>query len=170
MEIQKKIEEAKDQLDRVLSFFPRVDAKSSVLLGVNIAMMAYLVINLPPIKNWGMEMIYAAGALFLLLISLICLYLGAFPHLEGGKDSLIYFREIAGNTEAEFVNKIQARSSEDYLNDLWKQIWRNSEILKKKFNFIEWAFRLTSYSIIPWIVSLLIFALTKSVENPPFVN
>jgi hypothetical protein len=41
------IDLAKDQLNRALGFFPRVDAKISVLLSVDIAMLALLASKAP---------------------------------------------------------------------------------------------------------------------------
>ena len=38
---------ARDQLDRVLGFFPRVDAKASVVLAVDTGMLAFLVAHVP---------------------------------------------------------------------------------------------------------------------------
>ena len=38
---------ARDQLDRVLGFFPRVDAKASVILAVDTGMLAFLVAHVP---------------------------------------------------------------------------------------------------------------------------
>jgi hypothetical protein len=48
---------AKDQLNLVLSFFSRVDAKASVVLGVDTAMAGYLAVRMPSLKTmpgpWG---------------------------------------------------------------------------------------------------------------------
>src|SRR5437870_13905227 len=38
---------ARNQLDRVLGFFPRVDAKASVVLAVDTGMLAFLVAHVP---------------------------------------------------------------------------------------------------------------------------
>ena len=42
MEKEQLIERAKGQLDRVLGFFPRVDTVSSIILGIDIGMLAFL--------------------------------------------------------------------------------------------------------------------------------
>lgn len=47
MENKHLIDLARDQLNRVLGFFPRVDAKISVLLSVAIAMLALLASKAP---------------------------------------------------------------------------------------------------------------------------
>ena len=56
MEQRLLIDAAKDQLNRTLGFFARVDAKASVLYAINTGMMALLIGNYPPIRafNWSM--------------------------------------------------------------------------------------------------------------------
>ena len=72
---------AKDQLNTVLGFFPRRDAKISVLLSVNIAMLALLA-GKAPLKElqWNSTpALVAFLALALIALSLIFLYQASFP-------------------------------------------------------------------------------------------
>jgi hypothetical protein len=158
-------ERAKDQLDRVLSFFPRVDAVSSVVLGVNVGMIAILSnsLILGAVFNW--RMIFVAAAFILIGLSLVHLYLGSFPRLDGGWRSLIYFREIAQRGEAEFIKAFLDQSDEDYVNDLLSQVWRNSEILTLKFDQLKRAFILLALAVIPWTIALVLSP-TRSAETP----
>jgi ABC-type phosphate transport system permease subunit len=150
---------SKDQLNLVLSFFSRVDAKLSVVLAVDTGMFAVLGADSPPIKNFSWFMIiFAAITILLLASSIVFLYRGAFPSLKGGHASLIYFREIAGRTEHKFIEEFKAQTDEQHVNDLLGQVWRNSEILKIKFDSLKMAFTLLALAIIPWIVSLALFA------------
>ena len=84
---------------------------------------------------------------------------GAFPSLEGGRGSLIYFREIAKRKEAQYAEEFRSISEEDYLKDLLGQVWRNSEILTEKFDHISTAFNWTAFSILPWVGSLVLLAI-----------
>jgi len=71
---------SKDQLNLVLSFFPRVDSKLSVVLAINTGMLAVLGTDAPPLEALSWPVILAAGAAVLLLgASIVFLYRGAFP-------------------------------------------------------------------------------------------
>lgn len=154
MDIQHLIDAAKDQLNRTLSFFTRVDSKASVLFAVNTGMLAVMIANIPPLHEWHWTMLTIVLPIFFLGLSYWHLYREAFPNLEGGRDSLIYFREIANRTESHFIEAFQAQTQEEYLKDLLSQIWRNSEILKEKFDHVRLAFTFVALAIVPWVLSL----------------
>src|ERR1051326_4568405 len=158
MDNEQLLDIAKDQLDRVLSFFPRAEAKASVVLAVDTGMLALLAINAPPIRALEWYMLFAVIPALLIAISIIRLYLGASPQLEGGHQSLVYFREIAHRTESKFIEEFKAQKTEAHINDLLGQIWRNSEILKVKFDHLRWALTFLALAIIPWLVALVMFA------------
>ena len=166
MEQGQIINASRDQLNRVLAFFPRVDAKMSVVLAVDTGMLAFLAAKIPSLTSllpWEI-------AVALLPVALICgslwhLYKGAFPSLEGGALSLIYFREIAKRTEAKFIDEFIKQSEEEYLKDMLGQVWRNSEILKEKFDHLKYAFILLALAILPWVVALIIFSSKGAMLN-----
>ena|SRR5437868_1527788 len=150
---------AKDQLNLVLSFFSRVDAKASVVLAVDTAMAGYLAGRLPSLKTIPYWQSWIPILAFVLLgISFWSLYKGAFPNLAGGNQSLIYFREIAKRTEAKFIDEFSAQSETDCMKDMLGQVWRNSEILVEKFNHLKRAFVFMALAVVPWVVSLAIFS------------
>lgn len=160
------LNKAGDQLDRVLGFFPRVDAKASVVLAVDTGMLAFLATHVPKIENlsWW-EIVIPVITIGLIGTSLYFLYRGAFPILKGGAASLVYFREIAGRTESNFIDEFSKQSNDDHARDLLAQVWRNSEILKMKFNALKIAFVLLAFSIPPWVASLVIFSLNTSTSS-----
>src|SRR3982750_1395889 len=90
------VEAYERQLDRIQSFHPRLDAKVSALFAVASGQIAVAALNLSAndLKNWW---ITVPLVFFLLVIgvTLINLYRCAYPHLDGGHRSLIYFKEIA---------------------------------------------------------------------------
>lgn len=106
-----------DQLNRVIGFFPRVEAKASVVLAVDTGMLALLAINSPPIRSLEWYMLFAVIPVLLNGISIGHLYKGAFPQLKGGPQSLIYFREIANRTESKFIEEFKAQKTETYIKD-----------------------------------------------------
>jgi hypothetical protein len=148
------------QLDRILGFFARVDAKSSALFAINSGMIAVLCANLSAsdILSWYV-VLAAALALGLLLVSQYFIYKCAFPTLKGGHSSLIYFREIAKKTEANFIDQFLASEIESMTKDFLGQVWRNSEILKIKFDALKVSFILTATALLPWTVFLVATAI-----------
>lgn len=159
MELNKAHDICRGQLNIVLSFFPRVDAKLSVVLAIDTAMSGYLAAHVPnffSLKWW--EMIAPAIAMALIARSYWYLYKGAFPNLKGGTSSLVYFAEIAKRTESNFIKEFLAQQDSDYAEELLGQVWRNSEILSEKFDYLKWAFICMAWSIVPWVFALVDFA------------
>ncbi len=157
------LQSASEQLDRILGFFPRVDAKGSALLAIDTAMLGFLAAKIPPPTglSWW-EIAIPLVAALLIAESLYNLYKGAFPQLKGGHGSLIYFREIGKRTEARFIDEFGSRTEEEHVSDLLGQVWRNSEILKDKFDRLNRAFIFLALSIPPWVAALVIFTIKSA--------
>jgi hypothetical protein len=150
---------ARDELNLVLSFFSRVESRSSVVLAIDTGMGAFLVGSAPPLHSFCKWMAIASGATLLLLgVSVVFLYFGSAPNLKGGEGSLVYFGEISKSREQKFVDDFAAQSEATYARDLLAQTWRNAKILGIKFHCLKWAFRFMAFAIIPWLVSLALFA------------
>ncbi|MGB7888691.1 MAG: Pycsar system effector family protein [Xanthobacteraceae bacterium] len=147
-------ETAEKQLDRIMGFFPRVDAKGSFLFALNTGMLAFLFLNLRPtdLNAWFLAL-PAGVAIVTLAASLINLYRSAYPSLKGGAESLIYFREIAKRTEAKYIDAF-TKQTDAYVRDVMGQVWRNSEILTIKYDAVKLAFTLTAFTLIPWSIFL----------------
>jgi pycsar effector protein len=154
---------ATKHLDRILGFFARVEAKASFLFAMDTGLLALLALN---VRVGDAQIWYlvapAALSLVLLLASLYFVYRCTFPHLTGGSASLIYFREIARRTEAKFIEEFLVQEESSHTRDLLGQVWRNSEILKLKFEAMKIAFVLTAVALIPWTIFLVAAALVHS--------
>jgi hypothetical protein len=160
MESERLTSACQEQLRLVLSFFSRVDAKSSVVLAVDTGMLGYLATHIPPVGSLRFWEVIAPTLAFVLLgLSLVYLYRGAFPTLSGGQASLVYFLEIAKRTEAKFIDQFIDQRENEYMKDLLGQAWRNSEILKMKFSFVKTAFIFMAWAVLPWTLALASFAL-----------
>jgi len=165
----KLIAACKDELQLVLSFFPRVESKSSVILAIDTGMIGFLAANAPPFRAFSIWMLLSSGVTILLLApSVAMLYRGSFPNLSGGQSSLVFFREVAKRTEHRFVEEFSAQSEKHYANDLLSQAWRNSQILSIKFDCLRWAFTFMALAILPWIVTLALFAAFNGGTHPTF--
>lgn len=149
------------QLTLVLSFFPRIDTKLSVILGLDLGMLTVLLTRLPDASH----LTWCHGLLFLfcgipLTSSLAYLYRSAFPDTRGGTDSMVYFGRVAKMTSAEFVSAARRRSNAELSADVFEQVWRNSEILAVKFEAVQKAFRMLLWSVLPWLTTLAYLAMT----------
>ncbi len=159
MDVKEQIKKAEEDLTRVLGFFPRVDAKASAVLGVDIGMLALLALNSPSLKQMTCFTAAALGIpVTLIFWSIFHLFMNAFPQLDGGEQSLIYFREIAKRSEEDYKDAFHKQEQDGYLADLLGQIWRNSEILTKKFDHLKCAFYILAITAIPWTISLIALA------------
>jgi hypothetical protein len=156
---QDKRKEALEQLTLILSFFPRVDSKASALLAINTGMLAVLASNAPPLAAMSAFSYFLAGITVAMIAgSLWFLYRAAFPTLDGGHQSLIYFREIARRTESDFIDVFTGQEESVRIKDLLGQVWRNSCILASKFDSLKWAFILMALAIIPWLIAVTLFS------------
>ena len=154
MDNQQCISAAQDQLNRTLGFFPRVDAKASVVFGVNTGMLAVLVTGALPYEHLTWQWVPVGVSVLLFATSYWHLYRESFPSLEGDDESLLYFRSISYKAEDDYVASWQRMPPEEYLSDLLQQVWRNSEILKQKFDHVSKAFYALALAVVPWLIAL----------------
>jgi hypothetical protein len=162
MEQKTQLSACHDELGLVLSFFPRVDAKASVVLAVDTGMVGYMSAHLPGLDSirWW-EFLAPACTIALLSWSFWYLYKGAFPQLKGGQGSLVYFREIAGRTETRFIDEFISQQESAYIKDVLGQAWRNSQILQEKFDDLRRAFIFMAVAVLPWTIALSDFGLRR---------
>lgn len=152
-----RTEDAKFGLQLVLGFFSRVDSRASVVLGINTGMLALLAGKLPHPSEFQWKMSVAAIATLFLARSYWFLFKTAFPDLKGPTASLIYFGEIANRIENAFVEEFSEQTEEEYYKDMLGQVWRNSQILSKKFAALRLAFIWMLLAVVPWVISIAIF-------------
>ena len=155
------LNDARAQLNLVLSFFSRIDAKLSAILAIDTGMLAAMAAKIPSAEVFSTWLgIAPAVAIALIATSYWFLYRGGFPTLKGGESSLIYFREIAKRTEPRFVDEYQQQTEEDLVKDVLNQTWRNSVILSDKFRSLKIAFVNMAVAVLPWAVSVATFSIS----------
>lgn len=148
---------AAEILKLLLGFFPRVEAKLSLLLTLNVGMLGVLASSLRPVPRWDFALIAPALAVALLVASFWNLYRAALPQLmESDTKSLFYFRAIAEQDESSYIDAVLATDAQELERDLARQTWRNAVILTGKFARVDRAFRYTAIAAIPWAVWLAI--------------
>ncbi|TPK83416.1 hypothetical protein FJ936_21000 [Mesorhizobium sp. B2-4-13] len=118
--------------------------------------MAFAAVNLAidGLKTWWVGM---PAFVFIVCVvwTVANLYRCTFPHLEGGHASLIYFKEIAKLTEGDYLQKYGSIDEAALKRDLMGQIWRNSEILGLKYDYLKQATLAVMIAILPWFLLLL---------------
>ena len=91
------MKDAREQLNLVLSFFPRVDGKLSTILAINTGMLGALTASTPSLQNTEWWLAITPVITFILLFaSYVNLYRGGFPDVKGGRDSIVYFIILFG--------------------------------------------------------------------------
>lgn len=157
MAIDSKV--ASDQLNRILTFFPRVDGRASMLFAANSAILGVLAarVRAEHLANW--QVVIPAGlTLVALIYSFGSLYLCTYPNTKGGNGSNVYFASIARKTESAFVDEFRSLEDAEWMRDLAAQIWRNSEILCLKYKYLKHSMCSTMLGLIPWA---LLISLTR---------
>lgn len=146
---------ARKQLDLVLGFFGRADAKLSVVLTLSVAMLGFFATKVTPISGLS-QLASVMAVVYLVIFAAVAwnLYQGYFANLDGGHNSLVYFSEIAKRTESAFIDQYLAASDGDLAKDVLGQVWRNSQILAARFGYVSAAQKLWALSLFPWLVFL----------------
>lgn len=158
-----RLEVAERQLVLVQSFIPRIDSKVSALFAIVSAQLAVAALNLraEDLPKWYVTVPLAA---FLLCsaVAYVNLYRCAYPHLEGGHASLVYFGEISKRREPDFIQQYMDISAADLARDVTGQIWRNSEIVTCKYKYLKLATQSAMASLLPWAILLIATSLSSS--------
>jgi hypothetical protein len=154
--IDPRLDRAERHLDRMQSFFPRIDTKLtavaawlSVELGVGALNISWA--DLRSFHVWCPFAAYVAAS----LVAAVQLWRCVFPDSRGGQGSLIYFGAIAALKRDEFATRYKAVSKEDLLEDLIEQIWRNAQIVCDKYSAVQSAIRWASMSLALLILALI---------------
>jgi hypothetical protein len=158
MDEAERIRIAECNLSRLLDWIGRVDAKSSVVLGVNTAMLGVLAGVAPAPHLWTLYTVIAAllGAVCP-IIGLCFVYVVNYPQTKGSSTSLNFFGGISKRTFREYETAFMSGSAADHLRDVLEQCHRNAEIVNRKFSALKWAYRWLLVGIIPWMVCLYYF-------------
>lgn len=155
MRVEDQCARGMQSLELLLGFFDRVDTKLSVVLGINIGLVGLLAAQFHDYRQVAIVGWSAIGVfLICALTSLYHLYRGSFPHTDGGRGSLLYFKEIAKRTSAEFCGEFAAQDAEARLRDVLEQTWQNAVILSEKYRHLRCAYQAMALSLVPWAVGL----------------
>ncbi|HEX8554827.1 MAG TPA: Pycsar system effector family protein [Sphingomonas sp.] len=147
---------AERQLDRVHSFFPRIDAKVTAVaawLSIEVAVAA---LN-TKLDDLSVAYVWVPFSVYVLAsaASAARVWQCVFPDSKGGQGSLIYFGAIAGRTEGAFRNEFKAIGETDLLDDVIGQVWRNAEIVCAKYTAVQSSIRWLTISLAALVATLI---------------
>jgi hypothetical protein len=143
------------ELDLIMTFHERVEARFALLFGVNAALLATLANAAPPPHQLGwIRATLIVVTIATLATSIAHIYRGLFPNLRGPMNSLIYFRSVAAYMVDDYVREWQGISATQLLDDLARQVWQNSRVVTAKFRRLKAAFAFTVGALVPWAIAL----------------
>lgn len=159
--LMKEVELIERQLDRILSFFPRVEARINGLFAFNSIIVTLIAVNLTAsdFAIWYV-MIPAIVTSVALSFSYYFLFKANFPDTNGGEGNLVFFGAIKKQSEADYRDALLASTEAEYRNDVIGQIWRNSQILCAKYEGVKYAIIATALSIAPFLWFLVATGVT----------
>jgi len=162
MKVTDNINYAEKNLDRLLAWIGRHDARTNFVFGINTALAGFLFNVSPSFKYWSNAtfIVVAITAIFL-LCSFVHIIRGFAPKVSPPKDSLIFFQAISLKTETRFRKECKKQQYEEYLDDLLSQCHINSLILARKFFHLKNSLRCTTLSIPFWLSSIFLLSTTN---------
>jgi hypothetical protein len=147
------------QLDRLQGFFGRIEAKASFLFAVNLGLLGFALANTPLSQLCSLRGICSVITEALLALSMAMLYRVVVPHLRNaGQPSLLYFSDVSHLKMSDFSARIKAITPDELVEDALCQVWRNSEILRRKFEHTRSAFSFTAAALPFWLGGLMMTA------------
>lgn len=142
-------------LARNLAWVAAADGKVPSVFAIDIAMLGVLCALAPKVSQWTIyTAVLSSFAALALLGSILFLTLVAFPRLKGPKGSVIFFGGIVQHSETSFIKMIVNEPSEEILEDLARQVYRNAEIANDKFTHARWAMIFMFASVPFWLASV----------------
>lgn len=144
-------------LARLLSWIGAAEARISLVLGLDTAMLGAIAVFAPSPKLWTVAASsFAAVAVTSLVLSLAALAFASFPRTDGPKKSLIYFGGIVSRDSDQFLVDMRTLSASQHIEDLCRQCHRNAEIAEAKFGWVKRAQIVLFLAIAPWGVALFL--------------
>jgi len=147
LKFDEKIEMLKYNISRFGHYYASVNFKSSFLVLGNITILGFI-LN----ADTNINTYIFGGHILLVTLSLIFVLLAIKPYLKSyhGKDSLIFFNDIANIENCIFQSKVHFLSKENYIKDLQEQNLVLANGLKSKFNNLN-------KSTITFIINIILF-------------
>jgi len=145
-------------LERTLAAIGAAEVKLSVIITLNLAMLASLGGAFAPvgkaIEAWTLVFLITTS-LFIILSLISCANV-LIPRMQGPERSIIFFGRIGKKPQKEYFTEFTQAGEDAVLKDLLAQIHINSEIACEKYKWIRVSMIWTFVSVVPWFVSIVI--------------
>lgn len=153
-------------LARNLGWIAAADAKASTIFGIDAAMLGVLAALTPTVSgDWQiLPAIASFIAAVALLASVTYLALATFPRLDGPKNSIVFFGTAVSLTSQEFTRRVQQGITDELVQDVAAQAFRNAEIARVKYHHLKSSQMLMFLGAALWLgaISLLYYARSAS--------
>lgn len=131
------------------------DKKLATFFTLNTAMLGVMASLAPLVKEAGVLMVvFLFSTTVILIISIAMLALAAFPHVKGGRGSLIFFGGIRQFDSAGYLAAVKELDEEKYLADLAEQCHSVAQIALEKYFWIKRAATAMFTAVLPWLVTV----------------
>lgn len=143
MDENKKIDTAFKLLDNVQNLIKFADTKINVLLIISGVTTTFILTNFQSLCDLNTFSKIILGLYFLafisfVLISILTISPRSDKHTGNAPAKIIYFNHISTRIEVkDFIDDFNKLTPESFLIDLLYQVYENSKIAEKKFNFYK---------------------------------
>ncbi len=141
-------------LDRQIAWIRASDAKISLLLPINTAMVAVLATHLAQANLTPVHWVFALAASLPCAVSFIAAVRSVMPQAREPGRSLIYFHDVAAHSHDEFHDRVQALTADDHLRDLATQVHASAGLASGKMRHARNAYRALFIAVPFWIAAL----------------
>lgn len=141
-------------LDRQIAWIRASDAKISLLLPINTAMVAVLATHLADAHLTLLHWLLALAASLPCALSFIAAVRSVMPRNRATGRSLIYFHDIAAHAHDDFQSRIASLTPEAHLSDLATQVHVSAGFAREKMRHARDAYRALFVAVPFWIAAL----------------
>lgn len=153
MDKNEKINLLKYNISRYDHYYASVNFKSSFLILANITMLGFIFTS-SQITNTFTTIVVAIFP----ILTVIFVLLAIKPYLKsyGGRDSIIFFGDVANQSNDEIRKKINELSEEKYITDLVQQNTILAVGLKQKFDMLNIATWFFIFSLVIYFFKIIL--------------
>jgi len=157
--VKNRLQFAQWILERNLALIASNEVTARFVIAIDIVMLGGLgaVFNssgMAAITPW--EIAAAGCAAVSLIISMFLAVLAVLPGVTGPAKSFVYFRGIARQSEAEYLNNLKTETDEYLLNDLSAQIHHNARIAASKVSRARAGALCSFFAVFIWIGAIIL--------------
>lgn len=154
MEKSKKIDILKYNISRYDHYYASVNFKSSFLIIANITMLGFMFSS----SDRNLDSLSTVFLTIFPILTIIFVLIAIKPYLKGydKKNSIIFFGDVANQSNEEVQKKINELTEDMYISDLIKQNTILAKGLKQKFDMLNLATVFFIVSIVIYFINIVI--------------